>query len=153
MCIHKNVIAMSIISYNNGACKHPTETQPYCPSILVIGLYKIVIEPIKLIIMQFGASSSFNPLSPKSHYSGFVIKFIINIKSCACLVLWTWNKDHSILHELPSNPYKTYCNGVIITQKWVIPCQINQKISWPLLIFNRIGTNVGCIEKLCHTQF
>ena len=28
-----------------------------------------------------------NPLTPKSHYSGFVIKFIIKIITRACLVL------------------------------------------------------------------
>ena len=41
-----------------------------------------------------------NPLTPNGHYNGFVIKFIIKIITRTCLVLWTWNKNQSILHEI-----------------------------------------------------
>ena len=54
----------------------------------------------KLLFYFSDPPHSINPLTPKSHYSGFVIKFIIKIITHACLVLLTWNKDHSIVHEI-----------------------------------------------------
>ena len=55
---------------------------------------------ISLYFFIFLYHAVVSPLTPKGHYSRFVIKFIIKIITRACLVLRSWNKDHSILHEI-----------------------------------------------------